>query len=175
MHAGRYLDFLGSLFEATGDEVVVKAAEKFGAMCESGFFRPLCVPDSMKQNAVIDWKGFFKNVGTANGTSAPDVAPGVANNVVNARCSRDTGEETRNSKWSVPNFAKFRNTSSMPLDKLLANGKRNAPKVMMMGAPHCTMPMRCGYTVTNPMNYQGTDVGYAAGGGGAGGGAATGG
>lgn len=53
----------------------------------------------------------------------------------------------------------------MPLDKLIANGKKNASKVMMMGAPHCTMPMRCGYTVTTPMNYQGTDVGYAGGGG----------
>jgi hypothetical protein len=55
------------------------------------------------------------------------------------------------------------------MDELSRTGKRNQQERLFMGVPNCTMPMRCGYTITNPLDYQGTDVGYADGGGGAGG------
>ena len=67
------------------------------------------------------------------------------------------------------NFGKYNSAVNEELKK---NGKKNQQDRLFMGVPNSAMPMRCGYTITNPLNYQGTDVGYAGGGEGGTGGAA---
>lgn len=157
--------FLMDMEKATGGHpAVTEAARLYNLIfVENGRFPP----SALRQTPAIDYKQFMHVVPNApSGTNQPDVCPALNRVPVNSTCTRDIGEETRNQKWDVPEFAKFNKNH---LEKLMANGKKNQKERPFMGTPGCAMPMRCGYTITNPLNYQGTDVGYA--GGGAGGGA----
>lgn len=164
--AHRYMEFLRSMFESTNDATVKDAARIFKAMYESGAFRPLAPPkDSLSQNAVYSWSNFFKQVPTAlgtSGTSAPDAAPDRLAGT-NSRATRDPNE-TAKEDWTLPDFANFRSPKqSISTKKLIERAQQNLPSPMMMSAPYCTMPMRCGYTITAPNNGNGVDVGYAGG------------
>jgi hypothetical protein len=183
----KYLEFMKGLFEATGDRGVVEAAETFRALCEGNFFRPLMVPDSVRQNAVIDWKGFthvVPNAANTSGTSAPDVLPdgGVS---VSGHCTRDIGEETRNAKWNVPDLIsggqvtglnKYKSAAlqSVPIDQMIKRAKEHLPNPMQWNLNLTRMPMQCGYSVTCPNNQNGVYAGDGAGGGGGDGGAGAG-
>jgi hypothetical protein len=149
-----------------------------------------------RQTPAIDYKGFMHTVPhAASGTNQPDVCPAQVGVIINSGATRDTGEETTRQKWEPPEFAQFKpgelNAALMhgkvgptprpenfnsyngaTVDDLKEHGQENQKDPLFMGVPNCTMPMRCGYTITNPLNANGVDVGYADGGsagGGAGG------
>jgi hypothetical protein len=172
----KYLEFMKGLFEATGDRGVVAAAETFRAMCEGNYFRQLMVPDSVRQNSVIDWKGLTHIVPSAtstSGTSAPDVLPD-GGNLVNGHCTRDIGEETRNAKWQVPDLisggqvtglgkCKSGAIQSVPIDQMIKNAKEHLPNPMQWTVSLNHMPMQCGYSVTCPNNQNGVYAGDSSG------------
>ena len=106
---------------------------------------------------------------------------------MNSGATRDIGEETMGQKWEPPSFAQFKPGelnaafvhgkvgptprpenfnayNGATVDKLREHGRGNQKEPMFMGVPNCTMPMRCGYTITNQLNANGVDVGYADGG-----------
>ena len=182
--AVKYLEFMKGLFEATGDRGVIDAAEKFRALCEGDYFRPLMVPDSVRQNAVIDWKGIthiVPHAANTSGTSAPDVLPD-GGNTISGHCTRDIGEETRNAKWKTPDLVsngqvtglgKYRSDAiqSVSIDKMIETAKRHLPNPMQWTVSLNHMPIQCGYSVTCPNNQNGVYAGDGIGGGGSGGGA----
>lgn len=173
----KYLEFMKGLFEATGDRGVVAAAATFRALCEGNYFRPLMVPDSVSQNAVIDWKGLTHIVPSApntSGTSAPDVIPD-GGTVINGHCSRDIGEETRNAKWQVPDLisggqvtglgqCKTDALQSVPIDKMIEKAKEHLPNPMEWTVNMAKGPMQCGYSITCPRNQNGVYAGDSTGG-----------
>ena len=175
--AERYMNFLKGLYEATGDESVVQIAGKFKAMCEANYFRPLLVPDSIRQNAVIDWKGLTHQVPYAtntSGTSAPDVLPDGGMTPIAGHCTRDIGEETREAKWEPPDLMKNGHVlakktarpnviQSVPLDKMIERAKRTWPTPMQWSVSLNHMPMQCGYSITCPNNQNGVYAGDGAG------------
>lgn len=189
------LEFMDNLYRETGCPAVLEAMDLYRNI----FLEQFMPASATRQTPAIDYKGFMHVVPhAACGTNQPDVCPAQVNTIVNSGATRDIGEETLKDSWVVPDFAQFKKgklndallrgrTAGTPVptkyekckssvvEDLSRNGKKNQQDRMMMGVPNCTMPMRCGYTITNPLNYQGTDVGYAGGGtgGGAGGGTAT--
>ena len=184
------LKFMDDMYRETQSPAVLEAARIYRKMFLEQQFMPA---SATRQTPAIDYKGFMHVVHhAASGTNQPDVCPAQVNTIINGTCTRDTGEETAREHWAVPDFAQFKKgqlngallhgrTAGTPtpanfgkynnavMDELSKNGKKNQQDRLFMGVPNCTMPMRCGYTITNPLEYQGTDVGYAAGGGGAGG------
>jgi hypothetical protein len=162
-------------------------------LTENSQFMPA---SATRQTPAIDYKGFMHTVPhAASGTNQPDVCPAQVGVIINSGATRDTGEETNRQKWEPPEFAQFKpgelNAALMhgkvgptprpenfnsyngaTVDDLKEHGQENQKDPLFMGVPNCTMPMRCGYTITNPLNANGVDVGYADGGsagGGAGG------
>jgi hypothetical protein len=162
-------------------------------LTENSQFMPA---SATRQTPAIDYKGFMHTVPhAASGTTQPDVCPAQVGVIINSGATRDTGEETNRQKWEPPEFAQFKpgelNAALMhgkvgptprpenfnsyngaTVDDLKEHGQENQKDPLFMGVPNCTMPMRCGYTITNPLNANGVDVGYADGGsagGGAGG------
>lgn len=162
-------------------------------LTENSQFMPA---SATRQTPAIDYKGFMHTVPhAASGTNQPDVCPAQVGVIINSGATRDTGEETTRQKWEPPEFAQFKpgelNAALMhgkvgptprpenfnsyngaTVDDLKEHGQENQKDPLFMGVPNCTMPMRCGYTITNPLNANGVDVGYADGGsvgGGAGG------
>jgi hypothetical protein len=183
------VSFLRKMYAETKSPAVLEAARMYRNL----FPGSLMPASATRQTPVIDYKNFMNTVAHAPcGTNQPDVCPAQVNTIINGTCTRDTGEETARENWVVPDFAQFKKgqlngallhgrTAGTPtpanfgkynnavMDELSKNGKKNQQDRLFMGVPNCTMPMRCGYTITNPLDYQGTDVGYASGGGGAGG------
>ena len=162
-------------------------------LTENSQFMPA---SATRQTPAIDYKGFMHTVPhAASGTNQPDVCPAQVGVIINSGATRDTGEETTRQNWEPPEFAQFKpgelNAALMhgkvgptprpenfnsyngaTVEELKAHGQDNQKDPLFMGVPNCTMPMRCGYTITNPLNANGVDVGYADGGsagGGAGG------
>lgn len=174
----KYLEFMKGLFEATGDSGVVEAAKSFRALCEGNYFRPLMVPDSIRQNAVIDWKGFTHIVPSASntsGTSAPDVLPD-GGNTISGHCTRDIGAETREAKWEVPDLisgghvaglGKYKTDvfQSVPIEDMIKRAQANLPNPMEWAVSLNHMPMKCGYSITCPNNQNGVYAGDGVGGG----------
>ena len=174
----KYLEFMKGLFEATGDRGVVAAAETFRALCEGNYFRPLMVPDSIRQNAVIDWKGFTHIVPSASntsGTSAPDVLPD-GGNTISGHCTRDIGAETREAKWEVPDLisggqvtglGKYKTDvfQSVPIEDMIERAQAILPNPMEWALSLNHMPMKCGYSITCPNNQNGVYAGDGVGGG----------
>lgn len=174
----KYLEFMKGLYEATGDRDVVAVAETFRALCEGDYFRPLMVPDSVRQNAVIDWKGFshvVPHASNTSGTSAPDVLPD-GGNTISGHCTRDIGEETRNEHWEVPDLvsngqvtglAKFKSDplQSVSIDRMIDTAKKHLPNPMQWTVSLNHMPMQCGYSITCPNNQNGVYAGDGVGGG----------
>lgn len=168
----KYLEFMKCLYEATGDRGVIDAAESFKSLCEGNYFRPLMVPDSVRQNAVIDWKGFthmVPNAANTSGTSAPDVLPD-GGKTISGHCTRDIGEETRSAHWEVPDLVsnghvtglnKFKSDplQSVSIDKMIDTAKRHLPNPMQWTVSLNHMPMKCGYSVTCPNNQNGVYAG----------------
>ena len=188
----KILGFMRDMYRETGDPAILEAARLY-----NGIFLEQFMPASAtRQTPAIDYKGFMHVVPhAASGTNQPDVCPAQTSIIINSGATRDIGEETASQKWDVPDFAQFKKgqlngallhgrTAGTPtpanfgkynnavMDELSKTGKKNQQDRLFMGVPNCTMPMRCGYTITNPLNYQGTDVGYAGGGEGGTGGAA---
>lgn len=174
------VSFLRKMYAETKSPAVLEAARMYRNLFP-GNFMPA---SATRQTPVIDYKNFMGTVAHAPcGTNQPDVCPAQVNTLINGTCTRDTGEETVNEKWEVPGFAKFEKgklndyllrgkTGNAKITAgLQKNGQENQKDHMFMAVPNSTMPMRCGYTITNPLNYQGTDVGYAGGGQGGTGGA----
>jgi hypothetical protein len=175
------VSFLRKMYAETKSPAVLEAARMYRNLFP-GSFMPA---SATRQTSVIDYKNFMGTVAHAPcGTNQPDVCPAQVNTLINGTCTRDTGEETANEKWEVPGFAKFEKgklndyllrgkTGNAKITAgLQKNGQENQKEPVFMGVPNSAMPMRCGYTITNPLNYQGTDVGYAGGGEGGTGGAA---
>jgi hypothetical protein len=154
-------------------------------LTENSQFMPA---SATRQTPAIDYKGFMHTVPhAASGTNQPDVCPAQVGVIINSGATRDTGEETNRQKWEPPEFAQFKpgelNAALMhgkvgptprpenfnsyngaTVDDLKEHGQENQKDPLFMGVPNCTMPMRCGYTITNPLNANGVDVGYAGGG-----------
>ena len=154
-------------------------------LTENSQFMPA---SATRQTPAIDYKGFMHTVPhAASGTNQPDVCPAQVGVIINSGATRDTGEETTRQKWEPPEFAQFKpgelNAALMhgkvgptprpenfnsyngaTVDDLKEHGQENQKDPLFMGVPNCTMPMRCGYTITNPLNANGVDVGYADGG-----------
>jgi hypothetical protein len=154
-------------------------------LTENSQFMPA---SATRQTPAIDYKGFMHTVPhAASGTNQPDVCPAQVGVIINSGATRDTGEETTRQKWEPPEFAQFKpgelNAALMhgkvgptprpenfnsyngaTVDDLKEHGQENQKDPLFMGVPNCTMPMRCGYTITNPLNANGVDVGYAGGG-----------
>jgi len=154
-------------------------------LTENSQFMPA---SATRQTPAIDYKGFMHTVPhAASGTNQPDVCPAQVGVIINSGATRDTGEETNRQKWEPPEFAQFKpgelNAALMhgkvgptprpenfnsyngaTVDDLKEHGQENQKDPLFMGVPNCTMPMRCGYTITNPLNANGVDVGYADGG-----------
>jgi hypothetical protein len=154
-------------------------------LTENSQFMPA---SATRQTPAIDYKGFMHTVPhAASGTNQPDVCPAQVGVIINSGATRDTGEETARQKWEPPEFAQFKpgelNAALMhgkvgptprpenfnsyngaTVDDLKEHGQENQKDPLFMGVPNCTMPMRCGYTITNPLNANGVDVGYADGG-----------
>jgi len=184
------LSFFEHMYRKTGSPAVLEAAKAYRRIFMEGGFMPA---STTRQTPAIDYKRFMNIVPhAACGTNQPDVCPAQVNTIINSSATRDTGEETAKENWEVPEFAQFKkgelnnallhgrvgpvvksdnfnDYNRSGLKDLQANGKKNQEDSLFMGVPNSAMPMRCGYTITNPLNYQGTDVGYA-GGGAAGGG-----
>lgn len=188
----KILGFMRDMYRETGDPAILEAARLY-----NGIFLEQFMPASAtRQTPAIDYKGFMHVVPhAASGTNQPDVCPAQTSIIINSGATRDIGEETASQKWDVPDFAKFEKGklngellhgrvgpapkpenfnayNRASTEDLMNNGKKNQRDHLFMGVPNSTMPMRCGYTITNPLNYQGTDVGYAGGGEGGTGGAA---
>lgn len=154
-------------------------------LTENSQFMPA---SATRQTPAIDYKGFMHTVPhAASGTNQPDVCPAQVGVIINSGATRDTGEETSRQKWEPPEFAQFKpgelNAAFMhgkvgptpcpenfnsyngaTVEDLKEHGQENQKDPLFMGVPNCTMPMRCGYTITNPLNANGVDVGYADGG-----------
>lgn len=154
-------------------------------LTENSQFMPA---SATRQTPAIDYTGFMHTVPhAASGTNQPDVCPAQVGVIINSGATRDTGEETTRQKWEPPEFAQFKpgelNAALMhgkvgptprpenfnsyngaTVEDLKEHGQENQKDPLFMGVPNCTMPMRCGYTITNPLNANGVDVGYADGG-----------
>jgi hypothetical protein len=178
--ANKYMEFMKGLYEATGDKSVVDAACAFKALCEANYFRPLLVPDSVRQNAVIDWKGFTHIVPPESSTSTPDVLPD-GGKTISGHCTRDIGQETKESKWEVPDLMKNGHMASVgksrsnaiqsvPLETMIKKARENLPDPMQWTVSLNHMPMKCGYSITCPNNQNGVYAGDGVGGGSEGGG-----
>ena len=178
------LKFMADMYRETGSPAVLEAAKIYRRI----FLEQSIPVSATRQTPAIDYKGFMHVVPhAASGTNQPDVCPAQVNTIINGTCTRDTGEETAKEDWEVPDFAKFEKgrlngalmhgrTAGTPtpanfgkynnavVGELSKTGKKNQQDRLFMGVPNSAMPMRCGYTITNPLNYQGTDVGYAGGG-----------
>lgn len=183
------MGFIKGLYDKTGCPELLEAARTY----QSIFPEQFMPKSATRQTPAIDYKGMMHIVPhAASGTNQPDVCPAQVNTIINSGATRDIGLETANEHWTVPDFAQFQKaklngallhgrTAGTPVpanfgkyngavnDELKKNGKKNQQDRLFMGVPNSAMPMRCGYTITNPLNYQGTDVGYAGGSGGAGG------
>lgn len=178
------LKFMDDMYRETKSPAVLEAVKIYKRI----FLEQFMPASATRQTPAIDYKGFMHVVPhAASGTNQPDVCPAQVNTIINGTCTRDTGEETAREHWVVPDFAQFKKgqlngallhgrTAGTPtpanfgkynnavMGELSKTGKKNQQERLFMGVPNCTMPMRCGYTITIPLNYQGTDVGYAGGG-----------
>ena len=178
------LKFMRDMYRETKSPAVLEAVKLYKRI----FLEQFMPASATRQTPAIDYKGFMHVVPhAASGTNQPDVCPAQVNTIINSGATRDTGEETAREHWVVPDFAQFKKgqlngallhgrTAGTPtpanfgkynnavMGELSKTGKKNQQERLFMGVPNCTMPMRCGYTITNPLNYQGTDVGYAGGG-----------
>lgn len=164
MAADKFLKFLDDM----PDSAIVESARQLYKSIFENNFRPLTVPDSMHQSSpFMDYKGMMKQVGTANGTSAPDnLGVDKIQNTL-GRCTRDTGEETRNSKWSVPKLMTNSVKTSKPIKDMIKMANEHLPNPMVMGVPYSTQPMVTGFTVNSNWTNKytnGVDVGSAGGG-----------
>lgn len=188
----RVVRFMEDLYRKTGGPEILEAMDRYHSIFENSFRPDLdkTLPASAtRQTPAIDYKGFMHIVPHAHsGTNQPDVCPALNNVVINGTCTRDTGAETAAEKWKVPDFAKFtkgkvsdalmhgKTSSSLKVmdfngynktvnAELMKNGRRNQVDRPGVCVASPNTPMRCGYTVTNQLSANGTDVGYADGGG----------
>ena len=169
-------------------ELVEKAKHLYQSIFENNFAKHLTVPDSIAQDAVNPQMPMHL-VGTANGTSAPDVQGGNnpiqdtlarltrggdgnkldKEDVENPDCMHGQVSETDDVVWQVPPFAKqFHSVPKNPsIDKLSQAAQDHLPNPLTMGVPYSTQPMQTGFTINSNWTNKykpGVDAGYTSGG-----------
>lgn len=150
MRPDRFITFLEAFGKVHGTDMTSRAETLYRELFEGAQPAPLTVPDSISQGpALYDYRGLMKTVATANGTSAPDVVGNYKYGPAMAGPTRDIAEETRKSKWSVPDYAKPEIIQKKITAQLMKKAKENLPCPVEDNVFVTQMPMRSGYSISS--------------------------